>query len=96
MNYFQIIGKDSNVMVVALAAQCMAGLAKGLKKKFSPFALACIETILEKFKEKKINVVTALREAIDAIYPTVSRFLIILFYYRKITYVIKKDTCYRM
>ena len=77
MNYFQIIGKDSNVMVVALAAQCMAGLAKGLKKKFSPFALACIETILEKFKEKKINVVTALREAIDAIYPTVSRSLII-------------------
>ena len=66
----KIIGKDSNVMIVALAGQCVAGLAKGLKKKFTPFALACVETILDKFKEKKINVVNALREAIDAIYPT--------------------------
>ena len=36
------------------------------------FALfQCISAILEKFKEKKLNVVTALREAIDAIYPSV-------------------------
>lgn len=65
-------------MIVALAGQCVAGLAKGLKKKFSPFALAFTETILEKFKEKKINVVNAMREAIDAVYLTVS-FVRVLF-----------------
>ncbi|XP_045035689.1 cytoskeleton-associated protein 5 [Daphnia magna] len=66
----KIIGKDSNVMVIAVAGKCLCGLANGLKKKFSPYALACIPTILEKFKEKKQNVVTAMREAIDAIYPS--------------------------
>ncbi|XP_069992447.1 cytoskeleton-associated protein 5 isoform X5 [Penaeus vannamei] len=64
----KIIGKDSNVMIVAVAAQCLTGLAKGLKKKFSPFALSFTETILEKFKEKKVNVVSALRDAIDAVF----------------------------
>ena len=68
----QIIAKDSNVMVIAVAGKCLTGLANGLKKKFSPYALACISTMLEKFKEKKQNVVTAMREAIDAIYPSVS------------------------
>ncbi|KAG0714752.1 Cytoskeleton-associated protein 5 [Chionoecetes opilio] len=68
----KIIGKDTNVMIVALAGQCVAGLAKGLKKRFSPFALAFTETILEKFKEKKTNVVSAMREAVDAVYLTTS------------------------
>jgi len=61
----KMVSKDSNVLVVALAAKCMAGLANGLKKKFSPYAAHCISTVLEKFKEKKPQVVTALREAID-------------------------------
>ncbi|XP_066968384.1 cytoskeleton-associated protein 5 isoform X3 [Macrobrachium rosenbergii] len=68
----KIIGKDTNVMIVAQAGLCVAGLAKGMKKKFTPFALSFTETILEKFKEKKTNVVSALREAIDAIYQTTS------------------------
>lgn len=59
-------------MIVAVAAQCLTGLAKGLKKKFSPFALSFTETILEKFKEKKVNVVTALRDTIDAVFQAVS------------------------
>ncbi|MCL4126148.1 UNVERIFIED_CONTAM: hypothetical protein GTU68_000576, partial [Idotea baltica] len=66
----KIIGKDTNVMIIALGGQCMAGIAKGLKKRFSPYAISCMETIFEKFKEKKINVVTALREAIDAIFQS--------------------------
>lgn len=69
--YFQIIQKDANVVVIALAGRCLAGLAKGLKKKFQTYASACIPTLLEKFKEKKQNVVLAIREAIDAIYLTV-------------------------
>ncbi|KAJ9598235.1 hypothetical protein L9F63_011056, partial [Diploptera punctata] len=67
-----IISKDSNVMVVAVAGKCLAGLANGLKKRFQPYAGACIPCILEKFREKKQNVVTALREAIDAIYLSTS------------------------
>lgn len=66
----KILTKDTNVVLVAMAGKCLACLAKGLGKKFSPYALACVSGILEKFKEKKVNVVTALREAIDAIYPS--------------------------
>ena len=68
----QIISKDTNVMVVAVAGKCLAGLANGLKKRFQPYAGACIPCLLEKFREKKQNVVTALREAIDAVYMSVS------------------------
>lgn len=68
----KILTKDSNVVLVAMAGKCMASIAKGLGKKFSPYAMACVSGILEKFKEKKANVVTALREAIDAIYPSTS------------------------
>ncbi|XP_066276419.1 cytoskeleton-associated protein 5-like isoform X5 [Branchiostoma lanceolatum] len=64
------VGKDSNVMLVTVAGNCMTGLANGLRKKFSSYAVQCVKVILEKFKEKKVNVVTSLREAIDAIYLT--------------------------
>ncbi|KAL3178146.1 hypothetical protein MRX96_038666 [Rhipicephalus microplus] len=47
-------------------------LVKALKRivakdsnKFHPYANSCISTYIEKFKEKKQNVVTALREALD-------------------------------
>lgn len=72
--FLQIISKDSNVMVVAIAGKCLAGLANGLKKRFQPYASACIPCILEKFRERKQNVVIAMREAIDAIFLSVSPF----------------------
>jgi len=59
-------------MIVAIAGKNLAGLANGLKKKFQPYASACVSSVLEKFKEKKTNVVTAMREAIDAISQNVS------------------------
>ncbi|CAG0884793.1 unnamed protein product [Darwinula stevensoni] len=68
----KMVQKDSNVVVVAQATQCLTGLANGLKKKFYPYAASCIPVFLEKFKEKKQNVVTALREAIDAVSQTTS------------------------
>lgn len=58
-------------MVVALAGKCVTGLANGLRKKFSPYASPIVPAILEKFKEKKQNVVASLREAIDAVFTTV-------------------------
>ncbi|XP_077424223.1 cytoskeleton-associated protein 5 isoform X2 [Vanacampus margaritifer] len=66
----KVVGKDTNVMLVALAAKCLAGLASGLRKKFGTYAGQVVPTILEKFKEKKLQVVQALQEAIDAIFRT--------------------------
>jgi hypothetical protein len=65
----KFVAKDTNVMLVALAAQCLAGLAKGLRQSFRQAASQCLPTVIEKLKEKKINVVTALNEALDAFYP---------------------------
>lgn len=64
-------------MLVALAGKCICGLANGLRKKFSPYAVQCNEAILVKFKEKKVMVVSALRDAIDAVFVSVSVFMII-------------------
>ncbi|XP_045413918.1 cytoskeleton-associated protein 5 isoform X1 [Lemur catta] len=66
----KVVGKDTNVMLVALAAKCLTGLAVGLRKKFGQYAGHVVPTILEKFKEKKPQVVQALQEAIDAIFLT--------------------------
>uniref|UniRef100_A0A8B9JJH1 Cytoskeleton associated protein 5 n=1 Tax=Astyanax mexicanus TaxID=7994 RepID=A0A8B9JJH1_ASTMX len=55
-------------MLVTIAAKCVAGLAAGLRKKFSTYAGHLVPTILEKFKEKKAQVVQALQEAIDAVF----------------------------
>ncbi|XP_065835694.1 cytoskeleton-associated protein 5-like isoform X2 [Oscarella lobularis] len=65
-----VILKDSNVMVVIVAAKCVAGLAKGLKKRFSAFTSNVITAVLEKFKEKKQSVVVALRDAADSLFKT--------------------------
>uniref|UniRef100_A0AAY4E6W4 TOG domain-containing protein n=1 Tax=Denticeps clupeoides TaxID=299321 RepID=A0AAY4E6W4_9TELE len=66
----KVIGKDANVMLVTLAAKCIAGLATGLRKKFGTYAVHVVPNILEKFKEKKPQVVQALQEAIDAVFLT--------------------------
>ncbi|XP_076663727.1 msps cytoskeleton-associated protein 5 isoform X2 [Andrena cerasifolii] len=68
----RVISKDTNVLVVTLAGKCLTGLAIGLKKRFQPYATACLSSILEKFREKKQTVVQTLREAADAIFLCVS------------------------
>lgn len=67
-----MIAKDSNVVVVTLAIKCLTSIANGLKKRFQPYATACIAGLLEKFREKKPSVVAVLREAVDAIFVSVS------------------------
>lgn len=62
----RIIGKDANIVVVLSAAKCLAELARKLRKSFAPYSHSCIMVVIEKFKEKKQNVVQALREAVDA------------------------------
>ena len=65
----KFIGKDTNVMLVSLAAQCLAGVARGLRTAFKNGASQCLPTVLEKLKEKKVTVVAALTDALDALYP---------------------------
>ncbi|ESO04897.1 hypothetical protein HELRODRAFT_78594 [Helobdella robusta] len=62
----KVVSKDTNVILVAIAAKCITLIALGLRKKFSAHAVGCIETAIEKFKEKKANVVQALKETVDA------------------------------
>ncbi|KAG7304890.1 hypothetical protein JYU34_010285 [Plutella xylostella] len=66
----KVLSKDSNVILVALSTRLLGQIASGLRNKFQPYATACVQAILEKFKEKKPNVVSALRDAINAIYPS--------------------------
>ncbi len=66
----KLVAKDTNVNVMMLAAKCIAGLASGLRKDFNKYALTALEPCLERFKEKKQNIVDAMREACDAIYPS--------------------------
>ncbi|CAF1056931.1 unnamed protein product [Didymodactylos carnosus] len=65
----KIIAKDSNVIVVITAAKCCSELAKGLRKEFYKHSLGVIEVCLDRFREKKTNVVDALRETCDVCYP---------------------------
>jgi hypothetical protein len=67
-------------MVVATAGKCLSRLASGLKKRFQPYAGACIPCILEKFREKKQNVVISLREAIDAVFLSVRHYFDLFFF----------------
>ena len=64
----KFISKDTNVMLVTLAAQCTSGIAKGLRQQFKAGANQLLPAVLEKFKEKKATVVAALAEAADAMY----------------------------
>lgn len=50
----------------------MTSLASGLKKRFSQYASFCVPVLFEKFKEKKQNVVLAIRDSLDAIYPSIT------------------------
>lgn len=70
----RIINKDTNIVVATVAVKCLALLANGLRKNFHTYAVSTFAVVLEKFKEKKANVVQALREAIDAVFLSVRIF----------------------
>ncbi|CAF5058973.1 unnamed protein product, partial [Rotaria sp. Silwood1] len=65
----KIISKDSNIPVVLITAKCMTALAKGLRKAFKNYAINVLEVCLDRFREKKPNVIEALRETCEASYP---------------------------
>jgi cytoskeleton-associated protein 5 len=60
--------KDANIMVVAVAANVIEALAKGLRKSFSRYRGVVLASMLERFKEKKQAVTDALSAACDAVF----------------------------
>lgn len=75
-NFFQILEKDANINVCALAARCITSLANGLRKKFAMHVNLVIPVIFEKFKEKKPVLRDPLIDCIDAVAATVSIIII--------------------
>lgn len=62
---------DSIVFVVINAASIVTCLANGLRNDFAPYSSLVLGPLVEKFKEKKKNVVDALIEALDALMKVV-------------------------
>lgn len=62
------VQKDANVICVALAANCIENLCKGLKKSFGRYRNVIYSPCGERYKEKKQNVVDAISGALDALF----------------------------
>ena len=61
------IQTDANILVVIAAANCIGALTKSLRNSISSFKTeSIIPSLLERCKEKKGNVLEALRDALDA------------------------------
>ncbi|CAH7684994.1 spindle pole body component alp14 [Phakopsora pachyrhizi] len=63
---------DANILCVIGAANCLECLAKGLRSDFGKYRSYMLVPVLEKFKEKKVNVVEALCNCLDAMAVTVT------------------------
>ena len=70
--------QDANILVVILAAQCLSSLAKGLSASFAPYRHIVAPQVVERLKEKKLAVIEALRECLDAVSGTTGSILDLL------------------
>lgn len=70
-----IMTKDSQIPSVTLAVRILAQLATGLRKNFAAHSVSVIEACLDKFREKKPAVLSAVRDCIDAAAMTVGVWL---------------------
>ncbi|KAL5108615.1 Cytoskeleton-associated protein 5 [Taenia crassiceps] len=62
----KVIAKDTNAILVGQSAKVVAQIANGLRKDFHPYASETVKVCLEKFKEKKPTVLSAVRSAADS------------------------------
>lgn len=63
---------DVNINCAISAANAIEKLAKGLRKLFHPYRPIVMSNLLERTKEKKVTVATALRDALDAVFDSTS------------------------
>ncbi|KHJ41095.1 HEAT repeat protein [Trichuris suis] len=68
----ELISKESNPGVVAVAAKCITALARSLKRKLPLLPRILLPAVCFRLKDKKPLVVSALAEALDAIMETTS------------------------
>ncbi|KAK3046735.1 hypothetical protein LTR09_011818 [Extremus antarcticus] len=64
--------KDANIAVVAVAANCVECIAKGLRRSFTRYRSTILASMLERFKEKKVTVTDAIGAACDAVFAATS------------------------
>jgi hypothetical protein len=63
----KVLAKDANVACAAAAAECVACLARGLRKEFSQHAKQVLPPTLERLKEKQMTMSKAADDALRAI-----------------------------
>ncbi|KAG9105033.1 Microtubule-associated protein, microtubule dynamics during spindle orientation [Ceratobasidium sp. 370] len=61
---------DANIMCVIAAAQCIELLAKGVGRPFGRHRSSAVTPMLERLKERKVNVTDAIGAGLDAIFLT--------------------------
>ena len=64
--------KDANITVVAVAANCVECIAKGLRRAFARYRATILGAMLERLKEKKQSVTDAIAAACDAVFMSTS------------------------
>ncbi len=62
---------DANIQCVMVAAQIIEGLSKSIGTPFGKHRAAMVPPMLERFKERKQNVVDAIGQGLDAFFQTV-------------------------
>lgn len=65
------IAKDANINCVMVAAKCLEDLAKGMMASFARYRETVVPLMLERLKERKVNVTDAIGAALDAVFSTV-------------------------
>ncbi|KAG0261640.1 Microtubule-associated protein, microtubule dynamics during spindle orientation [Mortierella polycephala] len=75
-NYSELVGAlgkrmtDTNINIVIVAANCLEGLARGLRDNFQKYKPSVAGLVMDRLKERKVTVVEALSGALNAIYST--------------------------
>lgn len=64
--------KDANIQVVQLAADCTRYIVRGIGKDFNKYQQIILGPMIERTKEKKASVATALADALDAMFAVSS------------------------
>ncbi|OSD01602.1 ARM repeat-containing protein [Trametes coccinea BRFM310] len=64
------VQKDANINCVMVAANCLEGLAKAMMGSFARYRENTVPLMLERLKERKVNVTDAIGSALDAIFAT--------------------------
>ena len=66
-----LIKKDTNVLLIIKAFKIVKRMAEAMRESFKNFGPLILQEVLARFKEKKVTVLEAAREAADAVAKTI-------------------------